>query len=198
MRADTDIDIDVGDRDAVLRLFRHVPAMMAGGRRHNSGVYFHSVPADPRTGLCTVPFREAESERGYFKMDILNMHVYGKVRDAAHLESLMAREPVWEALEVPEFCERLIHVGRHADVCAQMKPRGIMQLAAVLAVIRPGKRHLAGRPWDEVMAEVWRKDPGAGYSFKKAHAVAYAELVRVHMNIEMDLLEEEAAAEVSA
>ena len=188
----TDIDVDVADRDAILANFRHIPATLGDGRRHNTGVYFHNVPANPFTGTCSVPYREAE-ERGFFKMDILNVHVYRKVRDREHLDDLISREPAWDALAVPEFCERLIHIGGHGGVCARMRPRSIAQLAAVLALIRPGKKHLIGRPWPEVMEKIWEKDPSGGYTFKKAHAVAYAELVRVHMNLIMDDLERDAA-----
>ena len=189
MRVVTDIDIDVADRDLILGLFRHVPATLTDGRKHNTGVYFHDVPVDPRTGQCTIPYKEAEDEYGLFKMDILNVHVYRGVRDREHLDELMSREPIWESLEVHGFCSQLFHLNGHEELCALMKPRSIGQLAAVLAVIRPSKRHLAGRPWDEVMEEVWKKDPDGGYSFKKSHAVAYAEVVRVQMNMLMDELE---------
>jgi hypothetical protein len=58
----------------------------------------------------------------------------------------------------------------------------IPRLAMFLAVIRPAKRHLIGKIWKEVNDTVWDKDH-TGYSFKKSHAVAYAHLVVVHMNL---------------
>jgi DNA polymerase III alpha subunit len=51
-----------------------------------------------------------------------------------------------------------------------------------LAVIRPGKRHLIGRAWKDVSATVWDRVEGE-YSFKKAHAIAYAQLVVVNLNL---------------
>jgi DNA polymerase III alpha subunit len=51
-----------------------------------------------------------------------------------------------------------------------------------LAAIRPAKRHLIGRTWKDVNDTVWDKDQ-TGYSFKRSHAVAYAQLVVVHMNL---------------
>jgi hypothetical protein len=58
----------------------------------------------------------------------------------------------------------------------------IPRLAMFLAAIRPAKRHLIGRTWKDVNETVWDKDP-TGYSFKRSHAVAYAQLVVVHMNL---------------
>ena len=51
-----------------------------------------------------------------------------------------------------------------------------------LAVIRPSKKHLIGKPWREVAKTVWDDDK-TGYHFKKSHSVAYAQLVVVHMNL---------------
>ena len=68
------------------------------------------------------------------------------------------------------------------DIVNKLKPTTIEQLAAVLAIIRPAKRHLIGLPWSEVAKTIWTKEDD-GYSFKKSHAVAYAHLVVVHMNL---------------
>jgi DNA polymerase III alpha subunit len=51
-----------------------------------------------------------------------------------------------------------------------------------LALIRPAKKHLIGQYWSEVSKTIWDKNT-EGYSFKKSHAVAYAQLVVVHMNL---------------
>ena len=58
----------------------------------------------------------------------------------------------------------------------------IVELAMFLAVIRPGKRHLIGRPWKEVKLTIWDR-PLDGYYFKQSHSIAYAHLVAVHMNL---------------
>jgi hypothetical protein len=34
-----------------------------------------------------------------------------------------------------------------------------------------------------VFAEVWNGDDSRGYTFKKAHAISYAALVALHMNL---------------
>jgi hypothetical protein len=58
----------------------------------------------------------------------------------------------------------------------------IPRLAMFLALIRPAKRHLIGQSWADISKSIWDKNTD-GYSFKKSHAVAYAHLVVVHMNL---------------
>jgi hypothetical protein len=41
---------------------------------------------------------------------------------------------------------------------------------------------LIGKAWSEISKTVWDKGTD-GYIFKKAHAIAYAQLVVVHMNL---------------
>jgi DNA polymerase III alpha subunit len=59
----------------------------------------------------------------------------------------------------------------------------IPRLAMFLALIRPAKRQLIGKSWQEVAESVWEKPVDDAYYFKKSHAVAYAHLVVVHMNL---------------
>ena len=69
-----DIDIDFLDREQALRLFKHVGASRIDNNKlvkHNTGVYMHEVPVDAITGLCAVPYDQADVE-GYFKIDFLN------------------------------------------------------------------------------------------------------------------------------
>jgi len=64
-----------------------------------------------------------------------------------------------------------------------MRPDTIPRMAAFVSVIRPGKAHLQNQPWDEVFSTVWDQDNSQGYVFKKSHAVSYAVLVTLHMNL---------------
>ena len=59
----------------------------------------------------------------------------------------------------------------------------IPRLMMLLAIIRPAKRHLIGKPWKEVAQNIWEKPDDGSYAFKKSHACAYAHLVKVHMNL---------------
>lgn len=177
-----DIDIDFADRNSVLEIVQHIPASLDGTKRHNTGVYCHEIPVNPLTGTASIDYKTAES-RGYFKIDFLNVGVYKDVRDNDHLESLMNTEPLWDLLEQDEFVDLLFHVNGHGSILRQMKPKNVEQLAAVLAMIRPAKRHLIGQDWDTVMKEIWVKPVNDEYYFKKSHSLSYAMVVVVHMNL---------------
>lgn len=177
-----DIDIDFANRTDLLSKIQHRVAVLENGRPHNSGVYFTEVPYDPTTNRATINYKDAEA-RGYFKIDCLNVNIYQQVRDAEHLQRLIDTEPVWELLEYPEFVDQVFHINGHSDILIAMKPKSLIELAAVLAMIRPAKRHLVGKSWDDVMREVWIKPVSDEYYFKKSHAVSYAMAVMVHMNL---------------
>jgi DNA polymerase III alpha subunit len=180
-----DIDIDFANRTHALEKFKHVTAAIDDNgifKKHNTGVYCTSVPYNPITGLSTIDYKQAE-DRGYFKIDFLNVSVYEGVKDRAHLLELMETEPLWDLLEQDDFTQLLFHVNGHGSILRQSKPRSIEQLAAVLAMIRPAKRYLIGKDWTTVMNEVWIKPENDEYYFKKAHAIAYAHVVVVQMNL---------------
>jgi DNA polymerase III alpha subunit len=180
-----DIDIDFIDREQALKLFKHtVASRNDNGRsvKHNTGVYLHEVPVDAVSGLCSVPYEQAE-EQEFFKIDFLNVSIYKGVRNEAHLKQLMETEPLWNLLEQNEFSDLLFHVNGHGGLLRQMKPTSVEQLAAVLAMIRPAKRYLIGKDWTTVMTEVWTKPENGDYFFKKSHATAYAVAVVVQMNL---------------
>ena len=180
-----DIDIDFVDRDSALELFKHVPASRKESdksMKHNTGVYFHEVPVDAETGLCAIDYESAEREN-YFKIDFLNVSIYKGIRNEEHLEQLMNTEPLWDLLEQDDFANLLFHVNGHGSILRQMKPTSVEQLAAVLAMIRPAKRHLIGKDWKTVLEEVWQKPEGEEYYFKKSHATAYAVAIVVQMNL---------------
>lgn len=183
----SDIDIDFGDRARVLELFEHTPASIhRNGEvvKHNTGVYFQTVPVDPFNGLCSIDHKDSE-DRGYIKLDLLNVHIYNQVKSEAHLTELLNTPPNWERLYEREFCEQLIHIGDHYDTMIRMPEMvdTVPRLAMLLAVIRPSKRHLIGKRWCDVAETVWNKPTDDGYYFKKSHSVAYANLVVVNMNL---------------
>ena len=181
-----DIDIDFADRDHALTFVKHVPASIKDVnntfKKHNTGVYCTSIPYNPVINLASIEYKEAEA-RGYFKIDFLNVSIYKDVKDEVHLTTLMETEPLWDLLEQDDFSSLLFHVNGHGSILRQMKPTSILQLAAVLAMIRPAKRHLIGENWTTVMETIWIKPEDGEYYFKKAHAVAYAMAVVVQMNL---------------
>ena len=180
-----DIDIDFADRTKALALFQHATAAIEDNgtfKKHNTGVYCTSIPYNPLTGLSTIDYKQAE-DRGYFKIDFLNVGVYEGVKNKEHLKKLLETEPLWDLLLEDEFTQNLFHVNGHGSILRQSKPKSIEQLAAVLAMIRPAKRYLIGKDWTTVMTEVWTKPENDEYYFKKAHAVAYAAAIIVQMNL---------------
>lgn len=189
MKLDADIDIDFGNRDRLLELIKHTRAAMRNVkpiRHHASGVYVTDVPYDPIHNMCSLDYTDAE-KRGYFKLDLLNVHVYESVKNEDHLKSLMS-EPDWSNLKDGKFVEQLVHLNNQYYNLQKMPEPvdSIPRLAMFLAIIRPGKKHLIGLPWKEVSKTVWDKGTD-GYTFKRSHAVAYAHLVVVHMNLIREL-----------
>lgn len=180
-----DIDIDFVDRDSALALFRHIRASRVDEQRlvkHNTGVYLHAVPLNAEANVCAVPYDQAE-QQGFFKIDFLNVGIYKGVRDETHLMQLMDQEPLWDLLQQDEFVDLLFHLNGHAAILKKTRPASVEQLAAVLAIIRPAKRHLIDQPWPEIMASVWKRPETAAYYFKKSHATAYAVAIVVQMNL---------------
>ena len=177
-----DIDIDFADRNLILDKIEHRVAKLDTGKKHNTGVYVTECPHNPIDNLSTIEHKTAE-ERGYFKLDFLNVSIYKDVKDETHLTQLMEREPQWQLLEHDDFNNLVFHVGGHGDILRKLQPTSVEQLAAVLAIIRPAKRHLANETWQTIFEEVWKKPTNGDYFFKKAHAFAYAMSVIVHMNL---------------
>jgi DNA polymerase III alpha subunit len=179
-----DIDIDFADRTKALALFKHHRASRVEDDKlvvHNTGVYFHPVPIDARTNLSSIPYDQAE-EQGFFKIDFLNVGIYKNIKDENHLKTLMETEPLWDLLLQDDFVNLLFHVNGHGSILREMEPKSIEELAAVLAMIRPAKRYLIGKPWTTVMNEIWTKPENDEYYFKKSHATAYALSIVVQMN----------------
>ena len=180
-----DIDLDFADREQVLKLIQHTPARQTVDgkvRRHNSGVYVTDIPYDPVNECAAIDYQTAE-DRGYFKIDFLNMHVYKLIKSPEHYQAMLDAAPPWQRLwQDLEWAKELVHIGNYTDLLKEMKPDSIPRMAMFLAIIRPAKKHLIGKTWKEVAKTVWDKD-NTGYSFKKSHAIAYAHLVVVHMNL---------------
>jgi hypothetical protein len=177
-----DIDIDFADRDVVLSKIQHRVAKLDSEKKHNTGVYVTEIPHNPVDNLSTIDYKTAD-ERGYFKLDFLNVSIYKDVKDEEHLTELMNKEPLWDLLEHQEFVDQVFHLAGHCELLKKLKPTNVEQLAATLAIIRPAKRHLADETWTTILKEVWTKPDDGAYYFKKAHAISYAMAVVVHMNL---------------
>jgi hypothetical protein len=185
MLMDADVDIDFADRDQILQLIKYTSARQESNKeskRHNSGIYVTDIPTDPLHKCASIDYKEAE-DRGYFKIDFLNVSVYQHIKNSADYDDLLSIPPPWKKLLDRSFNSQVIHIANHHSVLVQTKPDSIPRMAMFLALIRPAKRHLIGKSWVEIAEEIWTKPPGNEYYFKKAHAVSYAVLVALHMNI---------------
>lgn len=180
-----DIDIDFLDRNDGLNALKHIRASRVDDNKlvaHNTGVYLQSIPYDPVSNLANIDYKQAD-DRGYFKIDFLNVGMYKGIRDEEHLIQLMETEPLWDLLEQDDFTDLLFHVNGYGNLLRQMKPSSVEELAMVLALIRPAKKHLVGKSWTEIGTTIWTKPENGEYYFKKAHAIAYAQAVVVQMNL---------------
>lgn len=180
-----DVDIDFKSREDAIEVLGGIPASIIAdtAKKHNTGMYYTDIPVDPLTGFAALDYKAAE-DRGYFKLDFLNLGVYEDIRDEAHLNELIAKEPNWKRLHTDKrFVNKIIHISNYYDLLVARQPSSIKEMAMLLAIIRPGKKHLQHLDWNEIEKTVWDKDPEGGYTFKKSHAISYSMVVQVHMNL---------------
>jgi DNA polymerase III alpha subunit len=182
-----DIDIDVPATikpDFIKNSIR--ASIIQGGKLvpHPCGVYFQKIPIDEVTGLAAIPYKEAEIF-GFQKIDILHNNIYNNIKSRQHLEQLLNQEPRWELFQVSSIVKQLFQLSNHLDVLQRVKPKSILELADVLALIRPGKRFALDAycaEKEKVRPLLYMKDDDS-YSFKKSHAIAYALVVIVQLNL---------------
>ena len=138
MNYDFDVDIDLPDRKDILNVLECVPAsVLNNGKytKHNTGVYFQNIPKFPLEGYSTIDHKQAEQD-GWFKLDVLNNHVYKEIENEQHLDKLIETEPMWELFQHKEIVDQLFHINKHFDIIQQHLPNSIEQLAMILAMIR--------------------------------------------------------------
>ena len=186
MKIAADIDIDLANRDQVLALIDHTAASQRKNDqlvRHNSGIYITDIPRDTLNGYASIDYQQAE-QRGYFKIDLLNNTVYQLIRDQQHYDQMLAATPPWQRLQDQQFVQKIVHINNAWDQLQRMPEPvdSLARMAMFIAVIRPAKRYLQGKPWREVAERIWLAEQD-GYYFKRSHSVAYAHLVALHMNL---------------
>lgn len=186
MKIAADIDIDLANRDQVLALIDYTAASQRRNDqlvRHNSGIYITDIPRDTLNGYASIDYQQAE-QRGYFKIDLLNNTVYQLIRDQQHYDQMLAATPPWQRLQDQQFVQKIVHINNAWDQLQRMPEPvdSLARMAMFIAVIRPAKRYLQGKPWREVAERIWLAEQD-GYYFKKSHSVAYSHLVALHMNL---------------
>lgn len=186
MKITADIDIDLANRDQLLELIECTAASQRKNdvlTKHNSGIYVTDIPRDTLNNYASIDYQQAE-QRGYFKIDLLNNSVYQLIRDQQHYNDMLARTPPWSKLLDKDFVSKIVHINNAWDQLQRMPEpvNSIARMAMFIAVIRPAKRYLQGKPWREVAERIWLPEQD-GYYFKRSHSVAYAHLVSLHMNL---------------
>ena len=188
-----DIDIDMADRKTLISKLPVVQGFQYVNEKistHPSAVYFQNIPISPLNGLSAIDYKEAE-HLGYFKLDFLNQSVYSEVKDENHLNTLLETEPLWDLLDDQFFVSNLPHIKNHFDIVDRIKPKSIDDMALVLALIRPAKRHLLYKSRKEINDNIWIDDNNDQYFFKTSHSISYAYLIAIKMNLIVEKLNDD-------
>jgi len=159
--------------------------------KHPCGHYFQNIPVDPVTGWSAIPYEEAEV-MGYFKIDFLHLSTLDYFESKQEIRALLKREPDWSLLLREEHVAKLFQISKHHKIISQVKPQSIQELADVVALIRPNKRHLLNdyiRNKTKVRPMLYRQGSDDKSSFKRSHALAYAMTIVLQLHlIEADVL----------
>jgi hypothetical protein len=182
-----DIDIDLRSDFKLERVFRNaIPAATVEKdelKRHVVGAYFQNIPKDPITNLAAIPYEQAE-ELGYLKIDFLSLSLLGVFESKEEVLRLARKEPKWKRLEDREFVEKLFHISKHYDMVSRVKPTSVLELADILALIRPGKTILLDKYLRNKKAarnELYTKRQVS--DLRKSHAIAYAVNIVINMHL---------------
>ncbi len=175
----SDIDVDVSNRVEALKQIDHIPATIKvqNGRiteykPHPVGVYLFRVPTHPITGIA-IPDAKMAEQLGFVKLDVISNKTLDKY--VLSIEEFMDKV---DDFDFGIFYDRkiydmgLVHLGKYFELVTSMKPTSIDDIAIILALIRPAKKHLIGKRRNIINEEIWKKSEG--YQFKKSHAYGYA------------------------
>jgi DNA polymerase III alpha subunit len=183
-----DIDIDFPTDFDPLTIFDAVRAsMVKEGKlvKHPVGIYFQNMPRDSVTGLAAIPYDRAQ-EVGYYKIDFLHLGVLDHFDDKEQIRKLIKVPPDWSLLQDEAIVAKLFQVGRQYQLLSRIKPQSIQELADVIALIRPGKRHLVAayvKDKEAVRPELYTKPDNGKQYYKKSHAVAYALTIVLQLHL---------------
>lgn len=189
-----DIDIDLKSDFKLERVFKNaIPASTVEKdrelKRHLVGAYFQKIPKDPISNLAAIPYEEAE-ELGYLKIDFLNLGLLNSFESRDEVLHFARKEPNWNRLKEKAFVEQLFHISKHYEMVSKVQPTSILELADILALIRPGKTILLDKYLKNkklARKELYMKRVAS--DLRKSHAIAYAVNIVINMNlIEAEIL----------
>jgi hypothetical protein len=182
-----DIDIDLKtsfNPDDVFNNIVHASIEENGKlQKHQAGVYFQDIPADKQTGLSAIPYNRSE-DAGYTKIDLLHVSLLDQFSSKAQIKQLIDKEPNWEFFKDKEIVSKLFHIGNHFDIVSMVKPKSVLELSDIMALIRPGKRHLMesyinspASTRKELYTKILPSD------MRKSHTIPYALLIVAQINL---------------
>ena len=184
---DADIDIDVSklQRSKVIELFGNTivcASNVVEGELlpHQVGTYFQNIPRDKMTGLAAIPYKKT-NEYGYFKIDILPLELLDVFNNKSEITRILKIPPNWKLLEDEIFVQKLFHIYKHFDLVSKVKPTSILEMADILALIRPEKIKLIDKYLNDKTNTRHKLYEKEGNSMRKSHAIPYAMLVIVNM-----------------
>ncbi len=182
-----DIDIDFRPDFDPLKYFPTAvrAAMVEKGvlKKHPAGAYLQYMPKDGITGLAAIPYKQAE-EMGYFKIDFLHINLLSVFDNKAEIRSLIKIEPDWSMLEDHEVVKELFQIHSHFDIVSRVHPQSIIEVADIMAMIRPAKRPLLDsyiKDRDSVRKHLYTETKK--YYFKRSHALAYAHNIVLQLHL---------------
>ena len=183
-----DLDIDTRSDFDPMRVFNNVvkASVIKNDELtpHPCGVYFQDIAVDPITKLAAIPYDVADGI--YLKFDFLHIHIYNYFESRDEIEQLVNEEPDWNLLLINSCVEKLFQISKHFEVVSKIKPKSVIELADVIALIRPGKKELLNlylKNKDLARKMLYSKDENQEYSFKKSHAIAYSMVIILQLHL---------------
>lgn len=184
-----DLDIDVGNRDEILKHLKHIPASKISDNSifpHGVGVYFCDIPQDLVSGLASIDYKPAEEKYGFVKVDLLHNSTYDKFSGRKEIIETLNKPTKWELLNDKEFVKKLPHIGNYYDLMKELpKIDSIEKLARFIAIIRPAKKYLIKivketNDWNSISDKIWVKED-EGYMYKHTHSISYAMMISLYL-----------------
>jgi Bacterial DNA polymerase III alpha subunit finger domain len=183
-----DIDVDIPVGTDIRRLFpSSIPASRVDKNelvKHPCGHYFENIAVDQLTGLAAVPHKEA-AEIGYTKVDFLHLSLLNGFKTKTALRRACRKQPDWTLLQRRDVVEQLFQIKNHFDTVQRVKPTSIQELADVIALIRPDKRHLLPdyiRNKQKVRPMLYRSHDDDKSAFRAGHSLAYSVTIVAQLN----------------
>lgn len=153
--------------------------------KHPCGQYFQHIAVDNVTGLAAIPYKDA-ANLGFFKIDFLHLSVLDYFESKDEIRALLSAPPDWSLLMDEQCVSKLFQINKHYELVKSLRPQSVIELADVIAMIRPNKRQFIEqykRNKQQARPLLYRKQDEDKSSFKKSHAVAYASTIVLQLHL---------------